>query len=72
MQQYQLRRFLEGYNLRLFTKSLGWSKRETDNLLGRVREELQQENLRLYSTFRVITGQKPQGRSKSKWRLGLF
>lgn len=50
---------LEGYSLRLFTKTLGWSKEDTDALLGRVREELQQ-GLRLYSNFYLINGKKPK------------
>ncbi|KAL4892359.1 S-adenosyl-L-methionine-dependent methyltransferase [Aspergillus ambiguus] len=57
--KYQMQCALEGYTLRLVTKTLGWSKEDTDALLGRVREELQQEELRLYSNFRLIIGKKP-------------
>ncbi|GFF33395.1 hypothetical protein IFM46972_03878 [Aspergillus udagawae] len=56
---YQLLKSLEVYSMRLFTRTLGWLKEDTDALLARVREQLQQENLRLYSYFRVVTGQKP-------------
>ncbi|KAJ5218408.1 uncharacterized protein N7498_000507 [Penicillium cinerascens] len=31
---------LEGYKLRLFTKTLGWSKEDTDALISRVQQEL--------------------------------
>lgn len=58
---YQFSRALEGYSLPLFTGTLGWSKEDTDAFLARVREELQQQkdNLRLYSYFHVVAGQKP-------------
>jgi hypothetical protein len=52
-------RALEGYTLRLFTKTLGWSKEDTDALISRVQEELKQEDLRLYSYFYLFLGQKP-------------
>jgi endonuclease III-like uncharacterized protein len=50
---------LEGYTLRLFTKTLGLSKEDTDALTNRVQEELQQRDLRLYSYFHLAIGQKP-------------
>ncbi|KAE8378075.1 hypothetical protein BDV26DRAFT_262222 [Aspergillus bertholletiae] len=52
-------RNIEGYSLRLFTKTLGWSKEDTDNLLKRVLQELDQEDLQLYSLFYLIIGKKP-------------
>ncbi|KAL4909587.1 hypothetical protein BDW74DRAFT_146826 [Aspergillus multicolor] len=52
---------LEGYSLRLFTKTLGWSKEDTDDLLKRVRHELDQEDLELYSLFYLVIGRKPTG-----------
>lgn len=57
--RYQLSCGLEGYTLRLFTRTLGWSKEDTDALLGRVRKELKEDDLHLYSYFHVVTGQKP-------------
>jgi hypothetical protein len=45
--------------MRLFTRTLGWSKDDTDALLARVREQLKQDNLCLYSYFHVVTVQKP-------------
>lgn len=45
--------------MRLFTRTLSWSREDTDALLACVREQLQQENLRLYSYFHVVIGQKP-------------
>ncbi|KAL4977755.1 hypothetical protein BDW66DRAFT_165412 [Aspergillus desertorum] len=42
---------IEGCSLRLFTKTLGWSKEDTDDLLKRVLQELDQEDLQLYSLF---------------------
>ncbi|KAJ5789949.1 uncharacterized protein N7518_006960 [Penicillium psychrosexuale] len=56
---YQMQCALEGYTLRLFTKTLGWSKEDTDALINRVQEELQQKDLRLYSYFYLVIGQKP-------------
>ncbi|KAH8697758.1 S-adenosyl-L-methionine-dependent methyltransferase [Talaromyces proteolyticus] len=50
---------LEGYTLRLFTKTLGWSKEDTDALISRVQEELKQDDLRLYSYFHLFIGHKP-------------
>jgi hypothetical protein len=35
---------LEGYTLRLFTQTLSWSKEDTDALITRVQEELQQKD----------------------------
>ncbi|KAF3385329.1 Secondary metabolism regulator laeA [Penicillium rolfsii] len=63
---YQMRCALEGYTLRLFTKTLGWSKEDTDALISRVQEELKQEDLRLYSHFHLITGQKPTNAPRKK------
>ncbi|KAJ9485009.1 hypothetical protein VN97_g8347 [Penicillium thymicola] len=56
---YQMQCALEGYTLRLFTKTLGWSKEDTGALINRAQEELQQKDLRLYSYFHLIIGQKP-------------
>ncbi|KAJ5891132.1 S-adenosyl-L-methionine-dependent methyltransferase [Penicillium subrubescens] len=56
---FLMSRALEGYTLRLFTKTLGWSKEDTDALISRVQEELKQEDLRLYSYFYLFLGQKP-------------
>ncbi|KAL4733935.1 hypothetical protein BDV11DRAFT_70174 [Aspergillus similis] len=50
---------IEGYSLRLFTKTLGWSKEDTDNLIKRVLQELDQEDLQLYSLFYLVIGRKP-------------
>ncbi|KAJ5770481.1 uncharacterized protein N7511_002532 [Penicillium nucicola] len=57
---FQMQCALEGYTLRLFTKTLGWSKEDTDVLISRVQEELQQKDLRLYSYFHLVIGQKPK------------
>ncbi|KAL4746949.1 hypothetical protein BDW72DRAFT_206905 [Aspergillus terricola var. indicus] len=50
---------IEGYSLRLFTKTLGWSKEDTDDLMKRVLQELDQEDLQLYSMFYLVIGRKP-------------
>ncbi|EAW07589.1 uncharacterized protein ACLA_023030 [Aspergillus clavatus NRRL 1] len=63
---YQLLKSLDVYSLRLFTHTLGWSEEDTDALLGRVREQLKQEDLRLYSYFHVVVGQKPT--TAERWR----
>ncbi|KAJ5514110.1 hypothetical protein N7463_003662 [Penicillium fimorum] len=49
---------LVGYTLRLFTKTLGWSKEDTDSLINRMQEELLQNDLQLYSYFHLVIGQK--------------
>jgi hypothetical protein len=54
--EFQMQSALEGYTLRLFTKTLGWSKEDTDALINRVQEELQQKDLRLYSYFHLVIG----------------
>ncbi|RDW78907.1 class I SAM-dependent methyltransferase [Aspergillus mulundensis] len=54
-----LKNHLEGYSLRLFTKTLGWSREDTDALLKRVRQELDDESLELYSLFYLVIGRKP-------------
>ncbi|KAL4970443.1 uncharacterized protein BDV14DRAFT_163268 [Aspergillus stella-maris] len=56
---------LEGYSLRLFTKTLGWSKEDTDDLLKRVLQELALEDLELYSKFYLIIGRKPKDAPRS-------
>ena len=56
---YLMQQGLEGYTLRLFTKTLGWSKEDTDALISRVQEELKQEDLQLYSSFHLFLAQKP-------------
>ena len=56
---FQMQSALEGYTLHLSTKTLGWSKEDTDALISRVQEELQQKDLRLYSYFHLVIGQKP-------------
>ncbi|KAJ6124932.1 hypothetical protein N7471_012249 [Penicillium samsonianum] len=61
---FQMQCALEGYTLRLFTKTLGWSKEDTDALLSRVQEELLQKDLRLYSYFHLVMGQKPAQSSR--------
>lgn len=53
---YRTKHALEGYTLRLFTKTLGWSKEDTDALVGRVWEELQQKDLQLYLYFYLLMG----------------
>ncbi|KAL4946550.1 hypothetical protein BDV06DRAFT_233127 [Aspergillus oleicola] len=56
---------LQGYSLRLFTKTLGWSKENTDNLIERVLQELNQEDLQLYSLFYLVIGRKPRDAARS-------
>lgn len=63
---YQMSLALEGYTLRLFTQTLGWPKEDTDALIARVQDELQQMELQLYSYFRLIIGQKPAQPARSK------
>ncbi|KAL4972382.1 hypothetical protein BDW66DRAFT_162953 [Aspergillus desertorum] len=55
---------IEGYSLRLFTKTLGWSKEDTDDLLKRVLQELDQEDLQLYSLFYLVIGRKPRNAAR--------
>jgi hypothetical protein len=51
--------------LLLFTKTLGWSKDDTDALVVRVQEELRQKDVQLYSNFYLVMGQKsPQSARK--------
>lgn len=42
---------LEGYTRRLFTKTLGWSKEDTDALISQVQEELQAKGSAALSIF---------------------
>ncbi|KAL4995767.1 hypothetical protein BDV10DRAFT_124629 [Aspergillus recurvatus] len=55
---------IKGYSLRLFTKILGWSKEDTDSLLKRVLQDLDQEDLQLYSLFYLVIGKKPAGAAR--------
>jgi hypothetical protein len=62
-----MRHGLEGYTLRLFTKTLGWSLEETRAFIQELREEIPEaklEDLRLYSLFRVVYGKKPKSASR--------
>jgi endonuclease III-like uncharacterized protein len=63
---YQTSLALDGYTLRLFTQTLGWSKEDTDAMITRVEEELQQMDLQLYSYFRLIISQKPAQSGRSR------
>ncbi|KAL6234075.1 hypothetical protein BDW75DRAFT_213388, partial [Aspergillus navahoensis] len=58
------KRITWGYSLRLFTKSLGWSKEDTDDLLELALQELDQEDLQLYSLFYFVVRRKPTSAAK--------
>ncbi|KAL4909588.1 hypothetical protein BDW74DRAFT_146828 [Aspergillus multicolor] len=49
---------LEKYSFRLFTKTLGWSREETDSFLDRVWQELNQGGLQLYYSYYLVLGKK--------------
>ncbi|KAL4860496.1 hypothetical protein BDV12DRAFT_104601 [Aspergillus spectabilis] len=58
---------LEGYTLRLFTQTLGWSVDDTKKFITQVQAELaeaERENFQLYSNFHLVFGQKPQNSSR--------
>ncbi|KAL4981275.1 hypothetical protein BDW68DRAFT_183684 [Aspergillus falconensis] len=62
-----LKHGLEGYTLRLFTKTLGWSLDDTMDLIKKVQEETaesERKELQLYSYFRVVIGKKPDDASR--------
>ncbi|KAL2816746.1 hypothetical protein BJX63DRAFT_135179 [Aspergillus granulosus] len=62
-----MRHGLEGYTLRLFTKTLGWSLEDTKAFIEEVKEEIADaklKNLRLYSYFRIVIGKKPEDASR--------
>ncbi|KAL2801745.1 hypothetical protein BJX63DRAFT_438536 [Aspergillus granulosus] len=62
-----MRHGLEGYTLRLFTKTLGWSLEDTRALIREVQAEIADpklNHLRLYSYFRVVFGKKPENASR--------
>ncbi|KAL2811848.1 hypothetical protein BJX63DRAFT_265329 [Aspergillus granulosus] len=62
-----MRHGLEGYTLRLFTKTLGWSLENTRAFIREVQAEITEpklEQLRLYSLFRVVYGKKPTTASR--------
>ena len=56
---FMIKNALEGYSLRLFTKIIDWSKEDTDALILRIQEELNQKDLYLYSYFYLLIGRKP-------------
>jgi hypothetical protein len=62
-----MRHGLEGYTLRLFTKTLGWSLEDTRTFIRELQAEISEpklEHLRLYSLFRVVYGKKPKSASR--------
>ncbi|KAL4766813.1 hypothetical protein BDW60DRAFT_221618 [Aspergillus nidulans var. acristatus] len=62
-----MRHGLEGYTLRLFTKTLGWSLEDTKALISEVREEIANDklkDLRLYTNFHLVIGKKPEDASR--------
>jgi hypothetical protein len=62
-----MRTGLEGYTLRLFTKTLEWSLEETKAFIEEVKEEISEpklEKLRLYCLFRVVYGKKSKTASR--------
>jgi hypothetical protein len=58
---------LEGYTLRLFTKTLGWSLEDTKAFISEVKDEIADsklKDLRLYSNFHLVIGKKPETASR--------
>ncbi|KAL2855713.1 hypothetical protein BJX68DRAFT_231081 [Aspergillus pseudodeflectus] len=58
---------LEGYTLRLFTKTLGWSLEDTKAFISEVKDEIADsklKDLRLYSNFHLVIGKKPESASR--------
>ncbi|KAL4860293.1 hypothetical protein BDV12DRAFT_181810, partial [Aspergillus spectabilis] len=54
-----MRHGIEGYTLRLFTKTLGWSLEDTRKFIQDLQEEIAESKLdylRLYTLFRVVYG----------------
>ncbi|KAJ9608555.1 hypothetical protein H2200_007543 [Cladophialophora chaetospira] len=50
---------LEGFSLRLFTQTLGWTRGELEVLLGHVRTELKDMKAQRYMPIYTVIGQKP-------------
>ncbi|KAL4875687.1 hypothetical protein BJY04DRAFT_223803 [Aspergillus karnatakaensis] len=58
---------LEGYTLRLFTQTFGWSLDDTKKLITQVQAELaeaERENFQLYCKFHLVLGKKPENSSR--------
>jgi uncharacterized UPF0146 family protein len=58
-QLYQMLEAVEPYSLAVFTRILNWTTGETQELMNRVRADLCNPKLHLYSRFHFIYGQKP-------------
>jgi hypothetical protein len=62
-----MRHGIEGYTLRLFTKTLGWSLEDTRKFIQDLQEEIAESKLdylRLFTLFRVVYGKKPKNSSR--------
>ena len=50
---------VEPYSLALFTRTLGWTLEDTQELLNHVREDFADPKNHLYSYFHFVYGRKP-------------
>jgi hypothetical protein len=48
------------FTLALFTRTLGWSREETEVLMAGVRSDLRNRNNHIYSYFHFVYGRKPE------------
>jgi SAM-dependent methyltransferase len=59
---------LNGFSLALFTKGLGWSRSEVDDLLADVRQDIADRNIHAYWEWVVVIGQKPPSQQVGRGR----
>lgn len=52
---------VESYTMALFTRVLGWTSEEVRVFLTKVRKEMEDRSLHLYTKFVYVYGQKDEG-----------
>ncbi|KAK2875131.1 hypothetical protein FQN49_001757 [Arthroderma sp. PD_2] len=58
-QQVQVLQAVDSYTPALYTRVLGWTREEVNNLCTQVRAELQDRSLHLYLKVHIVIGKKP-------------
>lgn len=59
-QLYQMLEAVEPYSLAVFTRVLKWSNQDTRELIEKVKVEICNPELHMYSLFSCIYGRKPE------------
>ena len=59
--QLNMQESVESYTMALFTRVVGWTSEEVRVFLTKVRKEMEDRSLHLYTKFVYVYGQKDEG-----------